>query len=143
MTTTTIDAIGQAATDLCHQGTWTGIPDRSFEHMAETGGYPPGALEAAVMARCPNLVYSPLSEGEITWCGDGYELSRNYFNVVEAGIELELPSFSMVSAGLIAKTKARKELTEYEFDLLYLELESMSKAPGFQWDWAQACRATF
>ena len=140
---TLVDLAAEAAAGVCHQGTWTGIPTDSFEELADGGDYSAGALHGAVITRCPNLVYGPLSDAETTWCGNGYEISRNYFNVIEAGIELELPSFSVVDASLLAKAKARKQLSEYEFDLLNAELEAMSKAPGFDWDWSRACRSTF
>lgn len=141
-----LSAVDQRAADLCAAGTWTGIADTSFQAELDARpieGVTAAALSAEVHATCPDSVYTPLSQAEIDWCGDGVDFSVNFFSVVEAGIELGLPSFRMVEGDLLAKvTRRGSNPSEYELELITLELETMISTSGFTRDWAAACRST-
>lgn len=139
-------AIDVRAADLCAAGAWTGIAETSFQAELDArpiDGVTAAVLSHAVRATCPDSVYTPLSQAEIDWCGNGIDFSVNFFNVVEAGIDLGLPSFRMVEAGLLAKvTRRGSDPSEYELELIAAELETMVSTSGFARDWAAACRST-
>ena len=147
----TVDAIDSAvqklAEDVCRAAVWTGIDSRiSFQD--ELGANPiPGATAAdlaeAVDARCSDAFYDALNAAELDWCGSGEVLSRNFFNVAESGVALNLPSFSVVDMPLLRKAKrVGADLTDYEIELFTAEIVSMAATSGFARDWAAACRAT-
>ncbi len=65
------------------------------------------------------------------------------FRVVEAGVELDLPSFSVVDLPLLRKAKqVGADLSDYEVELFTAEIVSMAATSGFSRDWAVACRET-
>lgn len=132
-------ALQSAVDTTCQLGFWEGIAEGSFH---DGDGYTASELRSAVWLVCPDYIYEPLSPAEVTWCGNGYEFSRNYFNVIEAGIEAGIPSFRVVEPHLIAKARRGARLNDHETELLQAEIESMTNASGFDWDWARACRLT-
>lgn len=148
-TTTAADtsALDNRAIELCASGAWTGIADTLFQAELDARpieGATAAVLERAVRSVCPDSIYTPLSQAEIDWCGDGVNFSVNFFKVVEAGIDLGLPSFRMVEPDLLSKvTRPGSQPSEYELELISLELESMTGTSGFARDWAAACRSTF
>ncbi len=63
--------------------------------------------------------------------------------MVESGVALDLPSFSVVDLPLLRKAKRYgADLSDYEIELFTAEIVSMAATSGFTRDWAAACRAT-
>ncbi len=140
-------AVQELAEGICRAAVWTGIA-RGTSFQGELDASPiPQATEAelaeAVEDGCPNAFYEPLKTVELDWCGSGEVLSRNFFKVVESGVELKLPSFSVVDLPLLRKaSRIRADLSDYEIELFTVEIVSMAATSGFLRDWAAACRAT-
>lgn len=139
-------AVAERAEGICRAAVWTGIDSRTTFQDELDADPIPGAtaadLAGAVDARCPEAFYDALSSAELDWCGSGEVLSRNFFNVVESGVELGLPSFSVVDMPLLRKAKRiGADLSDYEIELFTVEIVSMAATSGFTRDWAAACRA--
>lgn len=140
-------AVQERAEEICRAAVWTGIDSRTSFQEEFDANLIPGATRAdlseAVNARCPDAFYDALNPAELEWCGSGRVLSRNFFNVVESGVALELPSFSVVDMPLLRKAKRiGADLSDYEIELFTAEIVSMAATSGFTRDWAAACRAT-
>lgn len=140
-------AVAERAEQICRAAVWTGIDSRTTFQDELDADPIPGATAAdlaeAVDARCPDSFYDALISAELDWCGSGEVLSRNFLKVVESGVELELPSFSVVDLPLLRKaSRVGAELTDYEIELFAVEIVSMASTSGFSRDWAAACRAT-
>jgi hypothetical protein len=140
-------AVEELAASMCRAAVWSGI-ERGVSFQSELDAAPiPGATEIeladAVYRQCYDAFYDSLNPAELDWCGSGRVLSRNFFRVVEAGVELDLPSFSVVDLPLLRKAKqVGADLSDYEIELFTVEITSMAATSGFSRDWAAACRAT-
>ena len=140
-------AVEELAESMCRAAVWSGI-ERGVSFQSELDaaripGATEGELVDAVYRQCSDAFYDSLSSAELDWCGSGRVLSRNFFLVVEAGVELDLPSFSVVDLPLLRKAKqVGADLSDYEVELFTAEIVSMAATSGFSRDWAAACRAT-
>jgi hypothetical protein len=133
-----------AAQGVCTEHSWVGVRDGShFSAQAAQFDMSSEQFFAAVRRQCPDTVYRPLSQAEVAWCGDGRGFGQNYFRVVAAGVDLDIESFSIVEAKLIARAANGIELSDYEVELLTAELQTMTESSRFERDWAEACRTTF
>jgi hypothetical protein len=133
-----------AADEICRGNSWTGIRDgASFAEEAAVLAVSSDVVLSAVRRACPDALFTPLSQAEVDWCGDGRSFGQNYFKVIAAGVDQGIESFAIVEADLIAKAANGIELTDYEIELLTAELQTMSESSRFERDWAEACRTTY
>ena len=138
------DQLDATAEEICADHVWTGIrDDTDFVAQASALDASSDVVLSAVRRACPQTVYSPLSQAEVDWCGDGRAFGLNYFKVIAAGIELGIESFAIVEGGLVSRAANGMELTDYEVELLTAQLQTMTESSRFERDWAEACRSTF